>query len=102
MFDNDEVSDMLIHISRLPVFDKEFAEAFKENLDLLATAKKIKFFTNLTLAHNALLLRNLADNLNVPLEIKCQVEKLFKTKVTTKLGDMRLKDYMATKQIANA
>ena len=42
MFDNEEVSDLLIHLSRLPVFDKEFAEAFKENLDLLATAKKLK------------------------------------------------------------
>lgn len=100
LFDNEEVSDMLIHLSRLPVFDKEFAEAFKENLDLLATAKKLKFFTNLTLAHNALLIRNLADNLGASLNTKEQVEKLFQTKKA--LGDVRLKDYMATKKIAKA
>ena len=94
LFDNAEVSDLLIHLSRLPVFDKEFAEAFKENLDLLATLKKLKFFTNLTLAHNALLIRNLADNLGVPLNTKEQVEKLFQTRQN--LGDVRLKDYMAT------
>ena len=100
LFDNEEVSDMLIHLSRLPVFNKEFAEAFKENLDLLATAKKLKFFTNLTLAHNALLLGNLSDNLNVPLNIKDQVEKLFQTK--KQLGDVRLKDYMGKLPFAKA
>lgn len=100
MFDNEEVSDLLIHLSRLPVFDKEFAEAFKENLDLLATAKKLKFFTNLTLAHNALLLRNLSDNLGVPLNTKEQVEKLFHTKKA--LGDVRLKDFMGKKPFERA
>jgi len=108
LFDNEEVSDLLIHLSRLPVFNKEFAEAFKENLDLLATAKKLKFFTNLTLAHNALLIRNLGDNLNVPLNIKKQVEKLFnvvknyKGKTNVKFGNIRLKDHMATKPFGMA
>jgi len=69
MFDQDDISDMLIHLSRLPVFDKEFAEALKENLDLLATAKKLKYFTNLSLGQNAILFKNMADYLNKPLSI---------------------------------
>jgi len=69
MFDHDDVSDMLIHLSRLPVFDKEFAEALKENLDLLATAKKLKYFTNLSLGQNAILFKNMADYLKKPLSI---------------------------------
>lgn len=69
MFDNDEVSDMLIHLSRLPVFDKEFAEALKENLDLLATAKKLKYFTNLSLGQNAILFKNMGDYLKKPIGI---------------------------------
>ena len=67
---------------------------------MLATAKKLKYFTNLTLAHNALLLNTLGNNLNVKLEIKDQVEKLFETKA--KMGDVRLKDYMALKKIGSA
>jgi len=69
LFDNQEVFDCLVHLSRLPVFDKEFAEALKENLDLLATAKKLKYFTNLSLGQNAILIKNLGDELKCPLKI---------------------------------
>ena len=100
MFDNEEVYGMLLHISRLPVFDREFAEALKENLELLATAKKLKFFTNLSLGHNAILIKNLAIELKCPLKIEEQVEKLFEQK---DLSDVRLKDYMkASKDISKA
>ena len=47
--DNDDVCDLFIYLSRLQVFSKEFADALKTNLDLLATAKKLKYFTNLSL-----------------------------------------------------
>ena len=39
IFDDDTVSAMLIYLSKLPVFSKEFAEAMKHNLDLLAITK---------------------------------------------------------------
>jgi hypothetical protein len=61
LFDNDEMCDLLIYLSRLPVFSKEFAEALKHNLDLLATTKKLKYFTNLSLGQNAILLKNLTE-----------------------------------------
>jgi len=99
LFDNEEVSDMLIHLSRLPVFNKEFSEALIDNLDLLATAKKLKYFTNLSLGHNAILLKNMGEYLGTPLDIKEQVEKLFDQK---DLGDLRLKDYMKTSKIGKA
>lgn len=59
VFDSDSVSDMLIALSRLPVFDKDFANTLSHDLDLLAICKKLKFFTNLPLGQNALLLQQL-------------------------------------------
>lgn len=43
----DSVADLLILLSRLPVFDKEFANTLSHDLDLLAIAKKLKYYTNL-------------------------------------------------------
>ena len=78
MFENDDVCSMLISLSRLPVFSKEFAEALKHNLDLLATAKKLKYFTNLSLGQNAILLKNLAAELSSPVDgMQTQVDRLF-------------------------
>jgi hypothetical protein len=92
LLDNADVCDMLIYISRLPVFSKEFAEALKHNLDLLATAKKLKYFTNLSLGQNAILLKNMAAEMKSPLEgMQEQVDKLFAEK---ELADLRVKDYM--------
>lgn len=68
MFDDDAICEMLISMSRLPVFSKEFAEALKHNLDMLATLKKLKYFTNLNLGHNAILLKNLAEQLGCPID----------------------------------
>ena len=92
LLDNADVCDMLIYISRLPVFSKESAEALKHNLDLLATAKKLKYFTNLSLGQNAILLKNMAAEMKSPLEgMQEQVDKLFEEK---ELADLRVKDYM--------
>jgi len=44
-------------VSRLPVFDKEFSRALSHDLDLLALGKKLKFYTNLPLGQNLLLLQ---------------------------------------------
>lgn len=68
LLENEVVADMLIYLSRLPVFNKEFAEALSHNLDLLATAKQLKFFSNLSLGFNAQLLKNLAVYNSSPVE----------------------------------
>jgi len=100
VFDNDEVCKMLISLSRLPVFSKEFAMALEHNLDLLATAKKLKYFTNLSLGQNSILLQKLAENLQAPvIGMKAQVDRLFSDK---KLAGFRLKDYMGAHGFKNA
>jgi len=87
-----DVKEMLVYLSRLPVFSKEFALTLSSNLDLLAIAKKLKYFTNLPLGQNALLLQQAAQCLEKPLPNFSQcVEKLCADKA---LSDVRLKDYM--------
>lgn len=56
-FEQEEVANLLVFLSRLPVFDKQFATALSYDLDLLALAKKLKYFTNLPLSQNLLLLQ---------------------------------------------
>ena len=47
VFSQDAVANLLVFLSRLPVFDKDFANSLSHDLDLLALAKKLKFYTNL-------------------------------------------------------
>jgi hypothetical protein len=42
VFQTDAVADFLIHVSRLPVFHKDFSYALSHDLDLLAICKKLK------------------------------------------------------------
>ena len=92
IFTQADVKEMLVYLSRLPVFSKEFAQTLSSNLDLLAIAKKLKYFTNLPLGQNALLLQQAAQCLEKPLPNFSQcVEKLCADKA---LSDVRLKDYM--------
>ena len=101
MFDNENVSDLLIYLSRIAVFDKEFTEILKDNLDLLATVKKLKYFTNLTLGQNAILFKNMGDYLEKPLFINEQIDKLF-TYDSRSLADVRFKDHMKKAKFAVA
>jgi len=57
IFGMSEVSHMLIYLSRLPVFETEFALALSHDLELLALTKKLKYFTNLPVGQNLLLLQ---------------------------------------------
>jgi hypothetical protein len=78
-YDNDTVRDMFIYMSQLPAFSYEFAMSLSHNLDLLAVAKKLKYFTNNSLGQNAILLKNLAETMSSPIEgMQEQVDKLFK------------------------
>jgi len=99
VFDTEEVCDMLVYLSRLPVFSREFAESLKDNLNLLAIAKKLKYFSNLSLGQNCILLKNLAQEMMAPIVgIQTQVERLFSDK---KLAGVRLKDIMDGKSFEN-
>jgi len=94
LFNNEVTCDMLIYLSQLPVFSKDFAGALKHNLDLLSTAKKLKYFTNLSLGHNAILLKNLARFAGLPIcGMRRQVDKLCQDKV---FSTLKVKDYMKT------
>jgi 3-dehydroquinate synthetase/predicted O-methyltransferase YrrM len=91
-YNNDVVRDTLIYMSQLPAFSSEFALTLQHNLDLLAVAKKLKYFTNNTLGFNAIQLKNLAESMSSPIEgMQKQVDDLFEKK---ELADTRVKDYM--------
>ena len=68
VFDSDSVSEMLILLSRLPVFDKDFANSLSHDLDLLAIAKKLKYYTNLPLGQILLLIQQLLQRFDVRIE----------------------------------
>lgn len=63
---DEEVMSALISISRLPVFSNEFGLGFKDNLDLLRALKQIKYFWNLPESQLAILMSQLAKQLEGP------------------------------------
>jgi len=62
----EEAMSALVSVSRLPVFSKEFGLAFKDNLDLLHALKQIKYFWNLPQSQLAILMSQLAKQLEGP------------------------------------
>lgn len=100
LFNNESICDLLILLSRLPVFSKEFAEVLKHNLDLLATAKKLKYFTNLSIGQNAILLKNIARFSSRPIDnMELVIDRLFKNK---NICSLKVKDYMKTRPFSLA
>jgi len=59
VFEDSAVASLLISLSRLPVFDKAFSEALKNDLVTLAVCKKLKFYTNLPVGQTVYLLDQL-------------------------------------------
>jgi len=58
-FDTKPLAELLVCLSRLPVFDKEFASSMNYDLDMLATVKKLKYYNNLPIAQNLQLIQQL-------------------------------------------
>jgi len=58
-FDTRPLVELLVYLSRLPVFDKEFASSMNYDLDMLATVKKLKYYNNLPIAQNLQLIQQL-------------------------------------------
>jgi 3-dehydroquinate synthase len=56
----NHVREMLVTVSRLPVFSKEMGRAFQDDLDLLRILKQLKYFWNLPTTHLAILLEQLS------------------------------------------
>eukprot|EP00930_Biecheleria_cincta_P037664 TRINITY_DN2587_c0_g1_i2.p1 TRINITY_DN2587_c0_g1~~TRINITY_DN2587_c0_g1_i2.p1 ORF type:complete len:743 (-),score=166.13 TRINITY_DN2587_c0_g1_i2:480-2642(-) len=63
---DEQVMSALIPMSRLPVFSKEFGLGFKHDLDLLHALKQIKYFWNLPQSQVAILMTQLAKQLEGP------------------------------------
>ena len=61
LLSDSQVQQMLIMISRLPVFSKEMGRAFQDNLDLLRILKQLKYFWNLPKSQLAILLEQVAE-----------------------------------------
>merc|ERR1719510_2578872 len=59
VFEDSAVANLLVCLSRLPVFDKAFSEALSHDLVTLAVAKKLKFYTNLPVGQTVYLLDQL-------------------------------------------
>merc|ERR1719199_2319030 len=60
---DEEVMSALVSMSRLPVFSKDLGTAFKDDLDLLHALKQIKYFWNLPQSQVAILMSQLAEQL---------------------------------------
>lgn len=95
------VCSFLIALSRLPVFETEFALALQHDLDLLALTKKLKFFTNLPVSQNLLLLQQLVQVFDIDttsyskalLKITKNAEEFASMKMKYFVGDN--KDHLA-------
>jgi len=61
------VQSVLITVSRLPVFSQEMGTAFKDDLQLLLVLKQLKYFWNLPQSQLAILLEQLAVQIEGPL-----------------------------------
>jgi len=103
VFESEKVADLLIFLSRLPVFEKEFSMALSHDLELLALAKKLKFFTNLPLGQNLLLLQGVLQRFetSLPAYDSALINIVAKH---GKLSSIRFKDYVKSKDslLANA
>ena len=85
--------ELLIYISRLAVFEPAFAQALSHDLELLALMKKLKYFTNLPIAQNLLLIHKLADCCGrILVNFKDIVLQVIKN---NQLSLLKLKDFVA-------
>ena len=98
IFGISDVSTMLIYLSRLPVFETEFALALSHDLELLALTKKLKYFTNLPVSQNLLLLQQVVQRFG---KDTTSYNKAFLNLMRTDcdLSSAKLKDFIKEKKI---
>ena len=93
VFELEDVANLLVHLSRLPVFEPEYALSLQHDLDLLALTKKLKFFTNLPICQILLLLQQLLE-LNGHTVLHFEEKLLRLLKEDKMLSDLKLKDFI--------
>ena len=98
MFEQDPVANLLIFLSRLPVFNKDFAHALSHDLDLLALAKKLKYHNDLTLGQNLLLLKQVMQCFGKDIT---SIQNALNTLVRNagQLANLRFKDYVKERKV---
>eukprot|EP01047_Picozoa_sp_COSAG01_P019675 COSAG01_NODE_1100_length_11694_cov_24.520138_1_plen_915_part_00 len=111
LLNSKPIRDMLIGVSRLPVFSNEMAEVFKNNLAVLGTLKQIKYFHALPKSALAILIARLAEAVMGDDDTR-RIFKAFVDSVvaaarhTCRLGqlidDAELSEVAASEYIANA
>lgn len=84
---------MLVLLSRLPVFDKDFSNALSHDLELLAISKTLKFFTNLPVGQNLQLIQKMYQRFDIKIEgYTAALTNLVQN--SGKLSAIRFKDYV--------
>ena len=101
VFSQDSVANLLVFLSRLPVFDHDFANSLCHDLDLLAIAKKLKFYTNLPLGQNLLLLQQVLQRFDVRIQ-GYDAALINLVKNAGKFSSIRFKDYVMKSDMKNA
>lgn len=97
IFEDIHVAELLVLLSRLPVFDKEFSLAMASDLDTLAIAKKLKYYTNLPVGQNLLLIQQLLQRFEkLPSGYDSALIRLVEKAPC--LSNMRFKDYVKEKR----
>ena len=93
-----EVAALLIQLSRLPVFDTDYARSLQHDLDLLALTKKLKYFTNLPICQILLLLQQLVDQhgASIPAVYEASLLKLLSD--NKHVSNLKLKDFVKDRQ----
>ena len=99
VFEIPEVADLLIYLSRLPVFETEYALSLQHDLDLLALTKKLKFFTNLPICQVLLLIQQLVERSKTGTDVVQYEANLLKLISEDKhLSNLKLKDFVKKHQ----
>ena len=94
VFEVPEVAALLIQLSRLPVFDTEYARSLQHDLDLLALTKKLKFFTNLPICQILLLLQQLVEKLGASVPTVYEASLLRLLADNKHIANLKLKDFV--------
>ena len=94
VFEIPEVAKLLIYLSRLPVFETEYALSLQHDLDLLALTKKLKFFTNLPICQVLLLIQQLMERSNGTNVAQYKVKLLKLISEDKYLSNLKLKDFV--------
>ncbi len=82
VYTDEIISKFLMSLAKMPVFSKDFAMLFQDNLEVLSILKKLKFFVNLKIRETLYLLMKLCvvvDDENAASEV--DIDRFFEVSV---------------------